>query len=65
MNEKYTEKIRQWCQERSYTDENLLVASLRGLTLDELTVYSIIMTISEHCSDCFDGPSNCQCENDE
>ena len=60
-----TDKIRRFCYENSFKEENLFVEKLRlaGLTNCEIT--TVIDAMETTCHHCWDSDKSCQCENDD
>ena len=57
------EKIKKWCQKKSYTDENAFIKELRRNFRDE-QIMLILDIIDDICVHCWDGSPGCYCCND-
>jgi len=57
-------RIRAWCQERSFADDNYFVRNLRQFLPDEQIIL-VLDLLDLTCSCCFDSDRACQCWNDD
>ena len=59
------ERIAKFCQEKSYTDENLFVHKLRINGLSDEQIAIVLDAIQSTCNVCWNSGTNCRCWNDE
>ncbi len=59
------EKVKEFCQRKSFTDENLFVRKLRLGGLYDEQIVVVIDALDSTCKECFDSERGCQCWNDE
>ncbi len=58
--------ILDWCEKVTYVHrENVFVRRLRDAGFATHEIRKIVEALDTICKDCFDGPSSCQCENEE
>lgn len=69
MNEK--ERIKKWCQDNSYKDNNLFIDQLRQNELTDKQIIVVLNALENTCQYCFNRPIEnddglvCRCSNDE
>jgi hypothetical protein len=59
------ERVKEFCQGVSYTNENLFVRKLRAGGLSDEQIVVVIEAMGSTCNGCWDDERGCQCRNDE
>ena len=59
------DKVKEFCQDESHTDENLFVRKLRAGGLSDEQIVVVIEAMESTCNECWNSRRGCQCWNDE